>query len=155
MQVFNRIFVASSAVLGAVLLGASLMLVWESARSVEISTSIVEASLDFTLASDSERILATIAIVAFIVGCLMLLFMQLVPQRHNGVRRDDTRLDDVQRRIHAVENQLAQERERRYGEREVAVASREPPVSGREAVQGRSETEPRRTPRRWHILPGR
>lgn len=151
MNVFNRALVGLLALGWCALLGASLLLVWDAGRVVDITNSAMELRFDVSLADQSDRVLATIGVGILITLGLILFAMQLIPHRGHTVARDERRLTDMQKRVDALQHKLDNERtiERKETSREVPVRA------GNTLTEKTSVVREDRRPRRWRFLPGR
>ena len=153
MNAFNRVFVALLAIGWCAALGATLLLVWDTQRVVDITNSVMNLQFDVTLANESDRILATIGIGALMALGVFLFAMQLVPRRSYSQRasRDEARLNEMQHRMEALQHKI--DNERVIDRKEV---TREVPVHNASTVkEHESVVREDRRARRWRFLPGR
>lgn len=153
MNAFNRVFVALLAIGWCVALGAALLLVWDTQRVVDITNSAMNLHFDVTLASQSDRVLATIGIGVLMALGVFLFAMQLVPRRSYSDRavRDEARLNEMQRRMETLQRKI--DNERVVDRKEV---TREVPAYNADTVrENESVVREDRRARRWRFLPGR
>jgi hypothetical protein len=92
MNLFNRLFVSILLIGYLVALGAGLVLVWQPEEAIEASNDNYSLGFDLNFATDSEKSLATIAIVALMLPAAALLGAEVAARgrREAVATRTDT-----------------------------------------------------------------
>jgi hypothetical protein len=85
MSLFNRLFVSILLIGYLVALGAGLVLVWQPEESIEASNDTYSLGFDLNFATDSEKTLATIAIIALMLPAVGLLGAELAARDRRRV----------------------------------------------------------------------
>ena len=146
MNTFNRAF-AVLAGLVLIALGAGITyLMWEPGRNIDINNKYMQMALDLSL-SGSDRILATLIVVAAMSLGLFLIAAQAIPGRRRprieqiaAVPADDARFRDLHLRLDDLQRRVDQ----RAAERGTFA-----PEQAQLARQGAYQESPRR---RWNLI---
>ena len=167
MTTFNRAFVALWTCLWCAGLAVGLLLVWDRALDISADSAWITGNFNLIFDTRAEQILATIILGALALPALLLLAMELVPQRgalDRGMRHRDESYGALQARVEGLEKRLSDERDlRKDTQRD---AERERRILREQAERdARMAREPARVataadqerPRRhgWRFLPGR
>jgi len=138
MNVMNRVFISIFAVLWCALLGGLLYLLWDVARTVDVTGSAFSFGFSWQTETESERALASLVVGAMMLPAVGLLFMEMLVW--GGARSTDPR---------------ARERERALEARVEALQRRLDAEGTRTSTDAPQPVESRPERRRWKLFPSR